>query len=37
MTEKDQGPYEAPKAEEIETDLPMATTPGATGQPDLAE
>ena len=28
MTENDQTPYEAPKVDEIQTDLPMATAAG---------
>ena len=28
MTERDQAPYEAPKADEIQTDLPVASAPG---------
>ena len=28
MNENEQAPYEAPKAEEIQTDQPLATAPG---------
>lgn len=31
MTENDHAPYEAPQAEEIQTDLPAATAPAANG------
>lgn len=32
MSEKDQAPYEAPQAEEIQTDLPVGSSPGVTNQ-----
>ena len=30
MNENEQAPYEAPKAEEIQTDQPLATAPGTS-------
>ena len=32
MPEKNQAPYEAPQAEEIQTDLPVATAAGSVTQ-----
>lgn len=33
MSEHSDAPYDPPKAEEIETDVPLATAPGGTAQP----